>query len=100
MSLLVKGAGDGMSIARVTPESAHWKHVGFAAYRLKAGEAIALAEAAREMCIVVLTGTVDIEAGDGTRWTALGSRDSVFDGVAPYARIRATASVHAPRSGR
>ncbi|ANW48897.1 5-deoxy-glucuronate isomerase [Burkholderia pseudomallei] len=85
MSLLVKGAGDGMSIARVTPESAHWKHVGFAAYRLKAGEAIALAEAAREMCIVVLTGTVDIEAGDGTRWTALGSRDSVFDGVAPYA---------------
>ncbi|WDD94463.1 5-deoxy-glucuronate isomerase [Burkholderia sp. FERM BP-3421] len=84
MSLLVKGAA-GATIAEVTPASAHWKHVGFAAYRLAAGEARALHETSREMCIVVLTGSVDIEADDGTRWTALGSRDSVFDGVAPYA---------------
>ncbi|KVR48285.1 5-deoxy-glucuronate isomerase [Burkholderia ubonensis] len=85
MSLLVKGAQDGPTIARVTPESAHWRHVGFAAYRLAAGDTVELHEAARETCIVVLTGSVDITAQDGTRWTDLGSRDSVFDGVAPYA---------------
>ncbi|KAF1028703.1 MAG: 5-deoxy-glucuronate isomerase [Burkholderia plantarii] len=85
MSLLVKAAAEGREIATVTPESAHWKHVGFAAWRLAAGESVALHEAARETCIVVLTGTVDIEADDGERWANLGTRDSVFDEVSPTA---------------
>ncbi len=38
MSLLVKGRRDGRDIVRVTPESAGWTHVGFAAHRLAAGE--------------------------------------------------------------
>lgn len=83
--LLVKAAASGRSIATVTPESARWNHVGFAAYRLKAGESLALHEAARETCIVVMAGRVDIVDADGTRWDALGSRDSVFEDSAPAA---------------
>ncbi|WP_186014672.1 5-deoxy-glucuronate isomerase [Burkholderia gladioli] len=83
--LLVKAAASGRSIATVTPESARWNHVGFAAYRLKAGESMALHEAARETCIVVMAGRVDIVDADGTRWDALGSRDSVFEDSAPAA---------------
>ena len=35
MNLLVKGRRSGMEIAMVTPQSARWKYVGFAAYRLQ-----------------------------------------------------------------
>ncbi len=84
MTLLVKAARDGQTIARVTPESAGWKHVGFAAYRLDANDVIHVYDAERESCIVVLTGTVSIEAGD-EHWKSIGSRDSVFEDAAPYA---------------
>ncbi|WP_176059613.1 5-deoxy-glucuronate isomerase [Paraburkholderia sp. BCC1876] len=84
MSLLVKAQRDGQTIARVTPESACWRYVGFAAYRLGENEVVHVLEAAREVCIVVLTGAVDIETADAT-WTALGSRDNVFEDAAPYA---------------
>ena len=68
MSLLVKASREGQTIARVTPESAGW---GMSASRrtgwMRATSCMCY-EAAREVCIVVLTGTVTIEAGD----TALG----------------------------
>ncbi|GAB7537490.1 5-deoxy-glucuronate isomerase [Burkholderia sp. 3C] len=83
--LLVKGTAAGPSIATVTPESAHWRHVGFSAHRLKAGASLALHEPQRETCIVVLAGRVDIASDDGTRWDALGSRDSVFEDSPPAA---------------
>ena len=63
MSLLVKAQREGQTIARVTPESACWRYVGFAAYRLEAAKSCMCYEAAREVCIVVLTGAVDIEDG-------------------------------------
>jgi 5-deoxy-glucuronate isomerase len=68
--------------------------VGFAAYRLNASEVVHVFETSREVCIVVLTGAVDIETAD-TRWSSLGSRDSVFEDAAPYAvylppNVRAT----------
>ena len=34
MSLLIKARRDGREIVNVTPRSAGWKYVGFAAYRL------------------------------------------------------------------
>ena len=34
MSLLIKASRDGSEIVKVTPQSAGWKYVGFAAYRL------------------------------------------------------------------
>ncbi|HWT37219.1 MAG TPA: 5-deoxy-glucuronate isomerase, partial [Paraburkholderia sp.] len=61
MSLLVKAAREGQTIARVTPESAGWKYVGFAAYRMEPNEVVHVLEASREVCIVVMAGAVDIE---------------------------------------
>ncbi|HLX03597.1 MAG TPA: 5-deoxy-glucuronate isomerase, partial [Trinickia sp.] len=84
MSLLVKAQREGQTIARVTPESAMWRYVGFAAYRLEKDEVLYVYESARESCIVVLTGAVSIDTGD-QKWTSLGSRDSVFEDSAPYA---------------
>lgn len=84
MSLLVKAAREGRTLAEVTPASAGWRYVGFAAHRLAAGETLEIFEAERECCIVLLEGCVDMEA-DGTRWNGLASRESVFDDAAPYA---------------
>lgn len=84
MSLLVKAQREGSTIARVTPESAGWRYVGFAAHRLSEGEALDVHEAAREVCIVVLSGTVTIEA-DGQRFSSIGTRASVFEDTSPYA---------------
>ena len=84
MSLLVKASREGQTIARVTPDSAGWKHVGFAAYRLNAGDVVHVYDADRESCIVVLTGTVSVEAGD-EHYQSIGSRDSVFEDAVFYA---------------
>src|SRR5476649_2220092 len=55
MTLLVKaqrGDGDGTGeIVRVTPESAGWTYVGFAAHRLRDGQRIDFDSGAREFCI-------------------------------------------------
>jgi len=84
MSLLVKGQRDGRDIVRVTPQSAGWSYVGFAAHRLAQAEAISVALPGVEACIVVLSGKVTIEAG-GKSWRDIGDRGSVFDDRAPYA---------------
>jgi 5-deoxy-glucuronate isomerase len=84
MSLLVKASREGRTVTQVTPDSAGWKYVGFSAYRLGAGETMEIFDDAREQCLVVLSGTVDLEAA-GQRWTGLASRSSVFDDRAPYA---------------
>ncbi|MGF6726777.1 5-deoxy-glucuronate isomerase [Paraburkholderia sp. GAS41] len=84
MSLLVKAQREGQTIARVTPETAAWRYVGFAAYRLGTDEVVHVFEPAREVCIVVLSGAVDVETPD-QKWSSLGSRDSVFEDAAPYA---------------
>ncbi len=94
MSLLVKAQREGMTIARVTPETANWRYVGFAAYRLAKDELLYVHEQARESCIVVLSGAVTIEV-DGKRYPSIGARDSVFEDTAPYAlyvppHVRAT----------
>lgn len=82
--LLAKARAQGREIVEVTPERAGWRHVGFRALRLAAGEAEALQTGARELCIVVLTGRVDVDAG-GRHFAALGTRDSVFDERSPAA---------------
>ena len=81
--LLVKASAD-REICNVTPESAGWKHVGFRALRLKAGDTETLDTGARELCVVVLTGTVRADV-DGKTHDALGKRDSVFEDVSPDA---------------
>ncbi len=54
------------------------------AYRLGASDVIHIYDADRESCIVVLTDTVSVEAGD-EQWASIGSRDSVFEDAAPHA---------------
>jgi 5-deoxy-glucuronate isomerase len=83
MSLLVKARPTGRDIVQVTPHSAGWKYVGFSAHRLGRGESIALNTEGREYCLVVLSGTVSIQAGD-QRWREIGERTSVFDTKAAY----------------
>ncbi|PHV32618.1 5-deoxy-glucuronate isomerase [Janthinobacterium sp. BJB312] len=82
--LLVKAGKAGGKIVEVTPESAGWTHVGFAAHRLAAGESLNLETGSRELCIVVLTGTVTVQAGEQS-WEAIGNRASVFEDISPYA---------------
>ena len=60
-NLLVKAASTGRSIARVTPQSAGWRYVGFEALRLGAGERYEGQTADTELCIVVIAGRVDID---------------------------------------
>ena len=84
MSLLVKARRDGRNIVEVTPRTAGWKYVGFAAYRLEPGSTLSLAADALERCLVVLQGTVSVRAGSET-WREIGERASVFEDRAPYA---------------
>ena len=83
-TLLVKARRDGREIVRVTPESAGWKYVGFAAYRVARGETLALDAGTREQCLVVLSGVVSVRSGERI-WREIGERASVFDGRSPYA---------------
>ena len=64
--LLAKAAPAGREIVNVTPESAGWTHVGFRALRLGAGESETVGTGTRELCLVVLTGTVDVEVDGQT----------------------------------
>ena len=91
MSLLVKAHRASREIVRVTPESAGWRFVGFAAYRLRPGERVEIALAGRELCIVVLAGKADIEVG-GETFRSIGNRASVFDDAPPGA-------IYAPDGG-
>ncbi len=84
MTLLVKAAAQGREVVAVTPESAGWTHVGFRAVRLATGESESLNTGTRELCMVVLAGTVDVSVGTAT-YADLGRRDSVFDDAPPAA---------------
>jgi 5-deoxy-glucuronate isomerase len=84
MSLLIKGRAAGRSIVEVTPQSAGWHHVGFAAYRLAAGEDMQFAASDREQCFVLLAGNVSINTGV-IAWREIGARASVFDDQPPHA---------------
>jgi 5-deoxy-glucuronate isomerase len=83
-TLLVKAAAAGRTIARVTPESAGWRYVGFEALRLGAGDTWSGATDGRELCIVVVAGRVTVRSGD-LGWEGIGHRASPFDDVAPHA---------------
>ena len=82
--LLAKAAPEGREIVNVTPERAGWSYVGFRAVRLKAGETETIDTGANELCLVVLTGTVDVTVA-GQTFSQLGTRNSVFEPVAPAA---------------
>ena len=63
MSKLLVKAKPGKEIANVTPASAGWGYVGFAAYRLQPGESVSFEDPAREACLVMLAGKARVQAG-------------------------------------
>ena len=63
---------------------AGWSHVGFRALRLAKGDIEVVDTGARELCVVVLSGSVDITV-DGKTYSDLGTRNSVFDAISPAA---------------
>ncbi len=81
--LLVKPATSG-PVHQVTPQSANWQYVGFAVHDLSAGQVLQLHEPDRELCLVVLTGTVSVVAA-GQCWQQVGGRQSVFKDQPPGA---------------
>ncbi len=85
-SLLVRRqARDGAGcVAAVTPATAGWRHVGFAAFVLDPGESIRGGEPGREACLVVLAGTAHVRAGAVT-YDGVGGRSSVFEDSPPGA---------------
>src|SRR5437899_12257901 len=83
-ALIVKAEREGRTIARVTPESAGWRRVGFEAVRLAPDEKYADGTGARELCIVVVAGRVSVTSDD-LAWRDLGTRETPFDDVAPHA---------------
>ena len=83
-SLLVKAARGARELVDVTPASAGWGYVGFSALKLAAGERVDVTLPGREVCVVVLEGRVDVDAG-GQRWRDVGERASVFEDRAPHA---------------
>ena len=71
-------AADGTVVA-VTPARAGWTYVGFSVVRLAAGQTYRGGEEGREACLVVLSGTIAVAAGDD-RFGGIGRRRDVFDG--------------------
>jgi 5-deoxy-glucuronate isomerase len=71
-------------VLEITPESAGWKHIGFKVVQLSPGETHEGGEAGREACLIVLTGTAEVQVGD-SRFEGVGGRSSVFDDAAPGA---------------
>jgi 5-deoxy-glucuronate isomerase len=84
MSLLVKGARQGREIVAVTAASSGLRWVGFSAHRLSPGDRLTVPAGDREVCAVVLAGTVTARTG-GVDFGRAGRRASVFEDVPPFA---------------
>jgi 5-deoxy-glucuronate isomerase len=74
-------AADG-TIHTLTPESAGWTYVGFEVLTLAEGQEATRETRDRELCVVVVSGHVDVDD-----WTGLGGREHPFEGVADAAYL-------------
>ncbi len=68
----------------ITPQTAQWGYVGFELYNMKPGDTITNDTDDREICLVMVTGTATIIAGED-KFINIGERKSIFDGSAPHA---------------
>ena len=71
-------------VQSITPERAHWKHVGFDVYHLEPGQTLQQETGTQEICLVLVTGRTDVKTSKES-WDDLGDRMSVFEEKAPYA---------------
>lgn len=93
--LLVHSAGapapDG-TVLEVTPQSAGWRYVGFEVLSLAAGTAAIRDTADRELCAVVIDGTLRVSSEHG-RWSDLGGRADPWSGMPDAAYLPPGTSV-------
>lgn len=85
------------AVLEVTPQSAGWSHVGFKVVALEPGQRFEGGEAARETCLVVMSGKAAVTVADKA-FGEIGGRASVFEDAAPgavYAPAGAAYSVTA-----
>ena len=78
-----KPFGNHGKVHQISPESAGWRYVGFALYRLRAGETAAEATGANEVILVMVEGRAKI-AGADRDWGELGERMDVFEKSPPH----------------
>ena len=72
------GAPGGV-VHRITPQSAGWRYVGFESIDMAAGEILRRTDDANELCLVLVSGTAHIRAGDQD-FGIIGGRAGPFDG--------------------
>ncbi|QUW21503.1 5-deoxy-glucuronate isomerase [Sporosarcina sp. Marseille-Q4063] len=70
-------------VLSISPQSAGWQYVGFEVYSLKKGETIQKNTEDYEVCLVLLTGRIDIKTNE-EEFMNIGNRMSVFEKVPPY----------------
>lgn len=80
--LLVRPSHDESEYVRITPESAGWERLNFAARRMRQGDAWDSETAESEIAIVVLGGVCQVTSSRGS-WEKIGRRPDVFSGM-PY----------------
>jgi 5-deoxy-glucuronate isomerase len=92
-------AEDG-SLVSVTPDSAGWTHVGFEVVALAEGQAVRRDTGRRELCVVVISGSVDLSSEHG-EWRDLGGRPDPFSGLpdAAYLPPQTNLSLRGGRGG-
>jgi 5-deoxy-glucuronate isomerase len=81
--LLRKPFGNHGKVHEITPASAGWRYVGFALYRLRAGDVVAETTGDREAILVLVEGKARISAA-GQDWGELGARMDVFEKTPPH----------------
>ena len=67
------------TVLSVSPRSAGWEYVGFELLRLSDGVIAERDCGDRELCVVVVAGTADVESEHG-EWTGLGGRSDPWSG--------------------
>jgi 5-deoxy-glucuronate isomerase len=88
------------SLVTVTPDSAGWRHVGFEVVALTEGQVVRRDTGRRELCVVVISGSVDVSSEHG-EWQGLGGRTDPFSGMpdAAYLPPRTNLSLRGGRGG-
>lgn len=66
----------------ISPASAGWEYLNFAARKLRRNESWAFDTGQNEIALVILSGTCSVVSNRGS-WSEIGRRASVFDGM-PY----------------
>lgn len=82
-SLLRKADTDNVCRLDITAENAGWEYVGFQLVKLSEGETYTGNSEDKEVCLVLVGGKANIDAGD-QQFDNIGERMSPFDGIPPY----------------